>query len=288
MKLPVSACWRKSKIMHTFQETVDYIQERIGTFVPEFGIILGTGLGALVNEIVVYDTIPYEEIPFFPVSTVESHSGKLIFGELANRKVIVMQGRFHYYEGYTMEQVVYPVRVMKLLGVQKLFVSNAAGGLNPDFNTSDLMVITDHINLQPTNPLIGKNIDDLGPRFPDMSEVYDETMVQQARQIGKEQEIQLQFGVYVSVPGPMLETKAEYKYLSLIGADAVGMSTVPEIIAARHMGMPCFAVSVITDMCVPGKIKKVILLDILEAAAKAEPKMTTLIKELIAVQPQTA
>lgn len=272
--------------MYTFQETVDYLQERIGTFVPEFGIILGTGLGALVNDLVVYETIPYEEIPFFPVSTVESHSGKLIFGELGDRKVVVMQGRFHYYEGYTMDQVVYPVRIMKMLGIRKLFVSNAAGGLNPDYNTSDLMVITDHINLQPTNPLIGKNIDDLGPRFPDMSEVYDEAMVNEARQIGLEQEMGLQFGVYVSVPGPMLETKAEYRYLSLIGADAVGMSTVPEIIAARHMGLPCFAVSVITDMCVPGKIKKVILLDILEAAAKAEPKMTTLIRELIARQPK--
>jgi purine-nucleoside phosphorylase len=272
--------------MNTFQETVDYLQERVGSFVPEFGIILGTGLGALVNDLVIYESIPYEEIPFFPVSTVESHSGKLIFGELADRKVIVMQGRFHYYEGYTMEQVVYPVRIMKMLGIRKLFVSNAAGGLNPKYNTSDLMVITDHINLQPTNPLIGKNIDELGPRFPDMSEVYDETMVHEARQIGLEQEMELQFGVYVSVPGPMLETKAEYRYLSLIGADAVGMSTVPEIIAARHMGLPCFAVSVITDMCVPGKIKKVILLDILEAAAKAEPKMTTLIRELVIRQPK--
>jgi purine-nucleoside phosphorylase len=197
-----------------------------------------------------------------------------------------MQGRFHYYEGYTMEQVAFPVRIMKMLGIQKLFVSNAAGGLNPEYNTSDLMVITDHINLQPTNPLIGKNLDDLGPRFPDMSEPYDEELIHLAKVIGKEEEIALQFGVYVSVPGPMLETKAEYRYLGLIGADAVGMSTVPEIIAARHMGLPCFAVSVITDMCVPGKIKKVILLDILEAAAKAEPRMTLLIRKLIERQPQ--
>ena len=273
--------------MQTYNETVAYLQNRIGSFIPEFGIILGTGLGALVNDVVVYDSIPYEEIPYFPVSTVESHSGKLIIGELADRKVIVMQGRFHYYEGYTMEQVVYPVRVMKLLGIQKLFVSNAAGGLNPEFNTSDLMVITDHINLQPTNPLIGKNHEDLGPRFPDMSEVYDEEMVHQAKLISIENDLDLQFGAYVSVPGPMLETKAEYKYLGLIGADAVGMSTVPEVIAARHMGLPVFAVSVITDMCVPGKIKKVILLDILEAAAKAEPRMTMLIRELVSRQPKS-
>ncbi|MBK0403976.1 purine-nucleoside phosphorylase [Adhaeribacter sp. BT258] len=274
--------------MQQYFETVAYLQNRAGEFMPEFGIILGTGLGALVNDLVIYDTIPYDEIPFFPVSTVESHSGKLILGELAGRKVIVMQGRFHYYEGYTMEQVAYPVRIMKMLGIQKLFVSNAAGGLNPEYNTSDLMVITDHINLQPTNPLIGKNLDELGPRFPDMSEPYDEELIHLAKIISKEEEIALQFGVYVSVPGPMLETKAEYRYLGLIGADAVGMSTVPEIIAARHMGLPCFAVSVITDMCVPGKIKKVILLDILEAAAKAEPRMTLLIKSLIERQPKTS
>src|SRR6478736_8062487 len=167
--------------MQTYNETVAYLQTRLGDFVPEFGIILGTGLGALVNDLEIFDSIPYEEIPYFPVSTVESHSGKLILGTLGDRKVIVMQGRFHFYEGYTMEQVVYPVRVMKQLGVQKLFVSNAAGGLNQGFNTSDLMVITDHINLQPTNPLIGKNYDDLGPRFPDMSEPYDEELVHEAK-----------------------------------------------------------------------------------------------------------
>ena len=271
--------------MQNLKETLHYLQNQIIDFKPEFGIILGTGLGALVNDLVIHNTIPYEAIPHFPVSTVESHSGKMIFGELAGRNVVVMQGRFHYYEGYSMEQVVYPVRVMKLLGIQKLLVSNAAGGLNPEYNTSDLMVITDHINLQPTNPLIGKNNDDLGPRFPDMSEPYDEEMIHLAKQIGVDEKIDLQFGVYVSVPGPMLETKAEYRYLTLIGADAVGMSTVPEIIAARHLNLPCFAVSVITDMCVPGKIKKVVLLDILEAAAAAEPRMTLLIKELIARQP---
>ncbi|WP_026463222.1 purine-nucleoside phosphorylase [Adhaeribacter aquaticus] len=267
--------------MKELQEAVAYLKEQTQNYQPDFGIILGTGLGALVNDIKVKYAIPYEAIPHFPVSTVESHSGKLIFGLLGGRQVVVMQGRFHYYEGYTMEQVVFPVRVMKLLGIQKLFVSNAAGGLNPDFNTSDLMVITDHINLQPTNPLIGPNKNELGSRFPDMSQVYDEDLVREALVIAADHAILVQTGVYVSVPGPMLETKAEYKYLSLIGADAVGMSTVPEIIAARHMDLPCFALSVITDMCVPGKIKKVVLLDILEAAAKAEPHMTLLMKELI-------
>ncbi len=270
--------------MQLLKETTSYIQQHIGDFAPEFGVILGTGLGALVNDIEVKHTLAYSEIPNFPVSTVESHSGKLIFGNLADRPVVVMQGRFHYYEGYSMEQVVFPVRVMKLLGVKKVFVSNAAGGLNPGFNTSDLMVITDHINLQPSNPLLGKNLDELGPRFPDMSDVYDEEMVRQAMVIAEDAGFDIREGVYVSVPGPMLETPAEYKYLSIIGADAVGMSTVPEVIAARHMGMPVFAVSVITDMCTPDRIKKVVLSDILEAAAIAEPRMTHLIKELIKKQ----
>jgi purine-nucleoside phosphorylase len=267
--------------MQQLHEATNFLVQQTNRFVPDFGIILGTGLGALVNDIEIHYSLPYEEIPHFPVSTVESHSGKLIFGLLGGRKVVVMQGRFHYYEGYTMAQVVFPVQVMKLLGIQKLFVSNAAGGLNPAFSTSDLMVITDHINLLPDNPLIGKNLDELGPRFPDMSEVYDDATIQTAQEIAAAHHIQLRTGVYVSVPGPMLETKAEYRYLALIGADAVGMSTVPEIIAARHMDLPCFAVSVITDMCVPGKIKKVILADILAAAAQAEPHMTLLLKELI-------
>lgn len=271
-------------MMQSLQETTSYIQQQISGFAPEFGVILGTGLGALVNDIEVQYSLNYSEIPNFPVSTVESHSGKLIFGKLADRDVVVMQGRFHFYEGYTMEQVVFPVRVMKLLGVKKLFVSNAAGGLNPSFNTSDLMVITDHINLQPSNPLIGKNIDELGPRFPDMSDVYNEQLIRQAMVIAEDADFDIREGVYVSVPGPMLETPAEYKYLSIIGADAVGMSTVPEVIAARHMGMPVFAVSVITDMCTPDRIKKVVLADILEAAAIAEPRMTYLIKELIRQQ----
>jgi purine-nucleoside phosphorylase len=268
-------------MMNNLKEAAQFIQEKTNHYQPHFGIVLGTGLGALVQDIEVAFSLNYADIPHFPVSTVESHSGKLIFGELGGRNVVVMQGRFHFYEGYSMEQVVFPIRVMKLLGVKKLFVSNAAGGLDPAYNTSDLMVITDHINLQPTNPLIGKNLDELGPRFPDMSEPYSEHLVQQALEVSQANNLNVRTGVYVSVPGPMLETKAEYHYLRTIGADAVGMSTVPEVIAAVHMALPVFAVSVITDLCVPGKIKKVELLDILEAAAKAEPNMTLLIKELI-------
>ncbi|GGK77237.1 purine nucleoside phosphorylase [Rufibacter glacialis] len=268
-------------MMTTLQEAARFIQEQTNQYQPDFGIVLGTGLGALVQDLQVAFSLNYADIPHFPVSTVESHSGKLIFGELGGRKVVVMQGRFHFYEGYSMEQVVFPIRVMKLLGIQKLFVSNAAGGLDPAFNTSDLMVITDHINLLPSNPLIGKNLDELGPRFPDMSEPYSEHLVQQALEISQLHGLNVKTGVYVSVPGPMLETKAEYNYLRTIGADAVGMSTVPEVIAAVHLGLPVFAVSVITDLCVPGKIKKVVLMDILESAAKAEPNMTLLIKELI-------
>ncbi|KAA3437516.1 purine-nucleoside phosphorylase [Rufibacter hautae] len=268
-------------MMKTLQEAAEYIRQQTSQFQPDFGIVLGTGLGALVQDIDTAFSLDYADIPNFPVSTVESHSGKLIFGELGGRKVVVMQGRFHYYEGYTMEQVVFPIRVMKLLGIQKLFVSNAAGGLHPDFNTSDLMVITDHINLLPSNPLIGKNLEDLGPRFPDMSEPYSDHLVQQALEISAAHGLHVRTGVYASAPGPMLETKAEYHFIRTIGADAVGMSTVPEVIAAVHMDLPVFAVSVITDLCVPGKIKKVVLLDILEAAAKAEPNMTLLITELI-------
>jgi len=270
--------------MQQLQDATSFLIQQTNSFAPDFGIILGTGLGGLVKDIEVQYSIPYEEIPHFPVSTVESHSGRLIFGFLAQRPVVVMQGRFHFYEGYTMEQVVFPVRVMKLLGIQKLFVSNAAGALNPEYNTSDLMILTDHINMLPSNPLIGKNKDALGPRFPDMSEVYDESLIREALAIAANQQIPVRTGVYVSAPGPMLETKAEYKFLSLIGADAVGMSTVPEIIAARHMDLPCFAVSVITDLCVPGKIKKVFIADILEAAGKAEPQLTYLFRELIRQQ----
>ena len=246
------------------------------------GIILGTGLGALVNEINIELTIPYEDIPNFPVSTVESHSGKLIFGDLGGKNVIVMQGRFHYYEGYSMQEITFPVRVMNYLGIKNLIISNASGGLRNDQEISDLMILRDHINLLPDNPLRGKNHEDLGPRFPDMSEPYDKKLIEKALMIAKENGIKVSTGVYAAVSGPNLETPAEYKYLSIIGADAVGMSTIPENLVARQMGIPCFAISVITDIGVEGKIKEVSLEEVIAAAAKAEPKMTLLIKELVA------
>lgn len=269
--------------MQHIREAVDFIKDQY-SYSPDFGIILGTGLGSLVNEVEIKHTIDYQDIPHFPVSTVESHSGRLIFGRLGEAHVVVMQGRFHYYEGYTMQQVTFPVRVLKLLGIKKLFVSNAAGSLNPDYGLSDLMVINDHINLQPENPLRGANLDEMGPRFPDMSEPYDRVMIGQAMELAAAHQIPCHQGVYVSVPGPNLETVAEYKYLRIIGADAVGMSTVPENLVARHMDLPCFAVSVITDLGVPGKIKKIDIEAVIAAAKVAEPKMTLLIKELIARQ----
>ena len=262
------------------KEATDFLKGKTN-LKPEHGIILGTGLGALVNDIKVVDTVSYKEIPHFPVSTVESHAGQLIFGYLSEKPVVVMHGRFHYYEGYSMPQVTLPVRVMKLLGIKSLFISNAAGALNPSYNISDLMVINDHINLHYENPLTGKNLDELGPRFPDMSEPYAESLLEKARKIGNEQNMNLQEGVYVSVPGPNLETRAEYRYLRTIGADAVGMSTIPEVLVARHMELPVFALSVITDLCAPGKIKKVTVPEILAAAAKAEPVMTKLIRLML-------
>ena len=244
------------------------------------GIILGTGLGGLVKEIEILHTIPYEKIPNMPLSTVEGHSGKLIFGNLGGKKVVAMQGRFDYYEGYSMEQVIFPVRVMKYLGIKKLFVSNASGGVNPDFEIGDLMILTDHINLMP-NPLIGKNENELGARFPDMSEAYDKSLIAKAKEIAKKNNIKVQQGVYVALTGPTLETPAEYKYMRIIGGDTVGMSTVPEVIAAHHMGIPCFAMSIITDVGIEGKIVKVTLEDILRTAEKTEPKMTLIMKELV-------
>jgi purine-nucleoside phosphorylase len=257
-----------------------YITSKTSGFEPVAGIILGTGLGALVNDIDVKYELNYDDIPHFPVSTVESHHGKLIFGYLSGKPVMVMQGRFHYYEGYSMPEVTFPVRVMKLLGIRALMVSNAAGGLNPQFQLSDLMILSDHINLQPENPLTGLNLDELGDRFPDMSEPYRKDWVKQALAIAEAKGIPAHAGVYAAVTGPNLETPAEYKYLSIIGADAVGMSTVPEIIVARHMGIPTFAVSVITDLCY-GEIKEVSVPEIIAAAMKAEPGMTTIIKELL-------
>jgi purine-nucleoside phosphorylase len=245
------------------------------------GIILGTGLGGLIDQLQVEHEIPYEVIPHFPVSTVESHRGKFIFGALSGVPVWVMQGRFHAYEGYSAEQITFPIRVMKLLGVETLLISNAAGGIRPDLNLGDLMVIEDHINLQFQNPLSGENIDAFGPRFPDMFEPYDLSLVDVARKIGDQHDLPVSQGVYASVPGPNLETKAEYRYLSRIGADAVGMSTVPEVITAVHCGIKCFAVSIITDLCYPPHLKPVNIEEILATANTAEPKMTKLFNELV-------
>ena len=262
-------------------EATAYIQSIIGDFKPQFGIILGTGLGKLTTEIEVVHTINYEDIPHFPIATVEFHTGKLIFGKLEGKNVVCMQGRFHYYEGYNMQQVTFPVRVMKMLGIERLFVSNASGGMNPMFHESDLMIIEDHIALfLPENPLVGKNI--MGDRFPDMSEPYDLEMIEKAKLIATQNDIEgVHTGTYVSVTGPQLETKAEYRLLRNLGADAVGMSTVPEVIVARQMGLPVFGISVITDMCIPETLKKAEIENILAAAFKAEPNMTLIIKKLI-------
>ena len=261
-------------------ETTDYIHNR-APFNPEIGIILGTGLGGLVNEINVEHEIPYQDIPNFPVSTVESHSGRLILGTLGDKKVVVMQGRFHYYEGYSMTQVTFPVRVMKMLGIKKLFISNASGGVNPDFEVGEIMIINDHINLFPEHPLRGQNLDELGPRFPDMSETYDRSLIRLAHEVALENDIKVADGVYVGLTGPALETPAEYKYIRIIGGDTVGMSTVPEVLVARHMDIPVFAISIITDLGVEGKIKKINVQEIIEVANRKEPEMTLIMKQII-------
>ncbi|MDD3739948.1 MAG: purine-nucleoside phosphorylase [Bacteroidales bacterium] len=263
----------------TIKDTVNYIETHIQDY-PEIGIILGTGLGGLVRDIKIDVSIPYNEIPNFPVSTVEGHSGKLIFGKLGGKNVLAMQGRFHFYEGYPMSQVIFPVRVMKSLGIKYLFVSNASGGVNPDFEIGDLMIITDHINLLP-NPLIGKHNPEFGPRFPDMSDAYDKNLVIRAKAIAKEFNIKVQEGVYTATTGPTFETPSEYKYFRIIGSDTVGMSTVPEVIAARQMGIPCFAMSIITDLGVPGKIVEVTHEEVQKVASAAETKMTKIFTRLI-------
>ncbi|MBK6265292.1 purine-nucleoside phosphorylase [Marivirga sp. S37H4] len=261
-------------------EAVDYLQKQT-FFQPEVGIILGTGLGALVDDIEVVKTISYKDIPHFPDSTVETHSGKLIFGKLSGKKVVAMQGRFHYYEGYSMQQITMPVRVMKLLGIKMLFISNAAGGLNHSLKISDVMAINDHINLFPENPLRGMNMDELGDRFPDMYNAYDADLLKLAMVVAAEKGIDLREGVYAGVPGPNLETAAEYRYLEIIGADAVGMSTIPENIVARHMKLPVFAVSVITDLCYPEQLKPVSIPEIINASMVAQPKMTVIFKGML-------
>ncbi len=267
-------------MLEQIKETANFLKEKTN-FTPAVGIILGTGLGGLVKEIETEHAIPYEEIPNFPVSTVEGHSGKLIFGTLGGKKVVAMQGRFHYYEGYTMNEVVFPVRVMKFLGIEALFVSNASGGVNRKFEVGDIMIIDDHINLFPTNPLIGKNYPELGPRFPDMMEPYDHKMIAKVEEIALANNIKVVKGTYAGLSGPCLETPAEYQYIYNTGADTVGMSTVPEVIAARHMSIPCFGVSIITDLGVPGKIIEMTHEIVQGVAEAAEPKMTLIVKELL-------
>lgn len=248
---------------------------------PQIGVVLGTGLHQLLHYIDVQQTITYSEIPGFPVATVEFHKGNLIYGTVAGKNILVMQGRFHAYEGYSMQQIVFPVRVMKLLGVQKLLLSNAAGGINNSFKKGDLVLIEDHINLQSGNPLTGKNIDELGPRFPDMSAPYDAALNNLLLQKAATLDLDLKKGVYAAVNGPNLETRAEYRYLKIIGADLVGMSTVPEVIAANHLQLPCAAVSVVTDECDPGNLKPVNIREIIEVAGKADKKLSELFYETI-------
>lgn len=258
-------------------EAVNYLSQQIGDFKPEYLLILGTGLGQLAEEIDVTFSIDYDQIPHFPVSTVESHHGRLLFGQLGGKPVVAMQGRFHYYEGYTMQEIVFPVRVARNLGVQTLIVSNACGGLNPNFKRGDIMLINDHINFLGDNPLIGPNDDELGPRFPDMSEPYTERLIETAENVALDLSIKMHEGVYLAVSGPMLETKSEYRYMRQLGADVVGMSTVPEVISAVHMGLEVLGISVITDECFPDALEPVSLDDVLEAAGMAEPKMTQVI-----------
>lgn len=248
---------------------------------PRIGIILGTGLGKLADEIDLQDEISYDNLPHFPISTVESHHGRLLFGHLRGVPVVAMQGRFHLYEGYTAQQVTFPVRVLAALGIETLLISNAAGGMNPHYRRGDLMLITDHINLQGANPLVGPNVDAWGPRFPDMSEPYDVALRDLAEQKALDRGIKLQQGVYVAVVGPNLETRAEYRFLRAIGADVVGMSTVPEVIVARHMNLQAMAISVITDECFPDALEPVTIEAVLEAAAEAEPKLTVLMAAVV-------
>jgi purine-nucleoside phosphorylase len=249
--------------------------------IPKVGIILGSGLGGLVDKIDIEHTVSYENIKHFPLSTVEGHAGRLIFGKLAGKDVVAMQGRFHYYEGYTMKQVTFPIRVMKALGIETLIVSNACGGLNPQFKAGDLMIITDHINLQPSNPLIGWNDPDLGDRFPDMSRCYDPALVQLAEECAVDLKMKVQRGVYVSVPGPNLETAAEYRFLRIIGADVVGMSTVPEVIAAHHQKTRVLGMSIVTDMGLPDALEPTSHEIILKNADIAEPKLTALSEAVV-------
>ena len=267
-------------MLEKINETASFINSKFA-FNPEIGIILGTGLGGLLDSMEILYKLPYKEIPNFPVSTVEGHQGNLVFGIMSGKKIVAMQGRFHFYEGYSMQEITFPVRVMKKLGINSIVVSNASGGMNPEFRVGDVMIIIDHINLFGTSPLIGKNFDELGPRFPDMSQAYDKNLINKALEIAAKIGINIRQGVYAGVTGPTFETPAEYKYIRLIGADAVGMSTVPEIIVARHMGLTCFAVSVITDSGVPGQIVEITHQEVQKVASETGPKLLKLIAEVI-------
>jgi len=269
-------------MLDKIKQTASYIKEKTD-FSPEVGIVLGSGLGGLVNEIEILHSLEYGSIPNFPVSTVKGHGGKLILGNLGGKKVVALQGRFHFYEGYTMQEATFPIRVFKALGISKLILSNAAGGMNPSYHVGDIVFIHDHINLMPSNPLIGKNFDELGPRFPDMSEPYDPAMISIAKKIADNHNYRSHVGVYAAVSGPCFETPAEYRYIKTIGADLVGMSTVPEVIVARHGGTPCFAVSIVTDLGGFETAQKVSHEEVLEVATAAEKKLTTVIREMLAL-----
>nr|WKN36736.1 purine-nucleoside phosphorylase [Tunicatimonas sp. TK19036] len=262
------------------QETLDFVSQYI-TQAPDAGIVLGTGLGRLAQQIEAEHTISYSDIPHFPVSTVETHEGKLIYGTLGTKKVLAMQGRFHFYEGYTMQQITYPIRLMHLLGIRTLYLSGASGAMNLSYEKGDLVLIGDHINLQTANPLTGPNMSEFGPRFPDMSDPYDDEMIHTAWQIAKEEGYRIHKGVYVAVTGPNLETRAEYRFLRKIGGDLVGMSTVPEVIVAKHQGMKVFATSIITDLGDPDNLEPVSVEEIIRVANEAEPKLTQLFYRMI-------
>jgi purine-nucleoside phosphorylase len=271
---PLTIMWEQ------VQETVSYIKNKTN-FTPEYGVILGSGLGSFTDDIQVEFTLPYNEIPNFPVSTVEGHKGALVFGTIGDKKVVAMQGRFHFYEGYSMKEVTFPVRVMKYIGIEKLIVSNASGGVNPNYKVGDIVIINDHINFMPEHPLRGKNDERFGPRFVNMSEPYSRNMIAKAKELAQDLNIEVKDGIYLGLQGPTFETLAEYRMVKNVGADCVGMSTVPEVIVARHMDMECFGLSVITDMGDEDNIEEVNHFEVLKAAQKAEPKVRSLIKELI-------
>ena len=266
---------------NSVQETVNYIKDKTTNFTPEYGIILGSGLGSFTDDIQMEFTLPYSEIPNLPVSTVEGHKGALVFGTIGTKKVVAMQGRFHFYEGYSMKEVTFPVRVMKFLGIEKVIVSNASGGVNPNYKIGSIVIIKDHINMMPEHPLRGKNDERFGPRFVNMSEPYSKSMIVKAKELAQNLNIEVQDGIYLGLQGPTFETLSEYRMVKILGADCVGMSTVPEIIVARHMDMECFGISVITDMGDEDNIEEVNHAEVLKAAEKAEPFVRKLIKELI-------